>query len=60
MRTRTYRLAGATFASAAVLALTVGPAFAADNAWVSANLKPVVENGVKGSGTAMVEVDGTT
>ncbi|RKT79457.1 hypothetical protein DFJ68_2929 [Terracoccus luteus] len=59
MRTTT-RIATAGFAAAAAMTLTVGPAFAADNAWVSANLKPVVENGVKGSGTAMVEVDGTT
>ena len=41
------------------MALSVGPAFAAD-AWVSANLKPVAGNGVEGSGTAMVEVTGTT
>ena len=39
--------------------MSVGPAFAADG-FVSANLKPVAGNGVDGSGTAMVEVQGTT
>jgi hypothetical protein len=55
--TTTARIAGASFAAAAALALSVGPAFAADGS-VSANLKPVAGNGVDGSGTAMVEVKG--
>lgn len=59
MRTTTTRIAGASLAAAAAMALSVGPAFAAD-AWVSANLKPVAGNGVDGSGTAMVEVTGNT
>src|SRR6478672_13272155 len=59
MRTTTTRIAGASLAAAAAMALSVGPAFAAD-AWVSANLKPVAGNGVDGSGTAMVDVKGTT
>jgi hypothetical protein len=57
MRTTTTRIAGASLAAAAAMALSVGPAFAADT-WVSANLKPVAGNGVQGSGTAMVEVQG--
>ena len=57
MRTTTTRIAGASFVAAAALALSVGPAFAADG-FVSANLKPVAGNGVNGSGTAMVEVKG--
>lgn len=57
MRTTT-RIAGATFAAAASLALAVGPAFAADS-WVSANLRPVAGNGVQGSGTAQVTISGT-
>ena len=57
MRTTTTRIAGAGFVAAAALALSVGPAFAADG-FVSANLKPVAGNGVNGSGTAMVEVKG--
>ena len=46
-----------SFVAAAALALSVGPAFAADG-FVSANLKPVAGSGVNGSGTAMVEVKG--
>ncbi|HET7398943.1 MAG TPA: CHRD domain-containing protein, partial [Intrasporangium sp.] len=53
------RIAGATLATAAAMALSVGPAFAADGA-VNANLRPVAGNGVNGSGTAMVDVSGTT
>ena len=53
----TARIAGAGLAAAAAVALSVGPAFAADG-FVSANLKPVAGNGVDGSGTAMVEVQG--
>lgn len=53
----TTRIAGASLAAAAAMALTIGPAFAADG-WVSANLKPVAGSEVKGSGTAMVEVEG--
>lgn len=59
MRTTTTRIAGAGLAAAAAMALTVGPAFAADS-WVSANLRPVAGNGVQGSGTAMVQVQGNT
>lgn len=55
--TTTTRIAGATLAAGAAMALSIGPAFAAD-AWVSANLKPVAGSDVAGSGTAMVEVDG--
>ena len=57
MRTTT-RIAGASIAAAASLALAVGPAFAADS-WVSANLRPVAGNGVQGSGTAQVTISGT-
>ncbi len=57
MRTRTTRIAGASLAAAAAMALSVSPAFASD-AWVSTTLKPVAGNGVNGSGTAMVEVSG--
>ena len=57
--TTTTRIAGASIAVAAAMALTVGPAFAAET-WVSANLKPVAGNGVDGSGTAMVEVTGNS
>jgi hypothetical protein len=53
----TARIAGAGLAAAAAVALGVGPAFAADG-FVSANLKPVAGNGVEGSGTAMVDVQG--
>ena len=59
MRTTTTRIAGASLAAAAALALSVGPAFAADGS-VTANLKPVSGNGVNGSGTAMVAVKGNT
>ena len=59
MRTTTTRIAGAGLAAAAAMALSIGPAFAADG-WVSADLKPVAGNGVQGSGTAMVEVKGNT
>ena len=52
------KIAGASIAAAASLALAVGPAFAADS-WVSANLKPVAGNGVQGSGTAQVTISGT-
>jgi Cu/Zn superoxide dismutase len=55
--TTTTRIAGASLAAAAAMALSVAPAFAADG-FVSANLKPVAGNGVDGSGTAMVEVQG--
>ncbi|MCU1538830.1 MAG: hypothetical protein JWP82_3181, partial [Humibacillus sp.] len=47
MRSTTTRIAGASIAAAAAMALTVGPAFAS-NGWVSANLKPVAGNGVQG------------
>ena len=60
MSTRTTRIAGAALAAAGAMTLTVGPAFAADTAWVSGNLAPVANN-IKGvSGTAMVEVTGDT
>ena len=59
MRTTTTRVVGASFAAAAALALSVGPAFAADGS-VTANLKPVAGSGVNGSGTAMVDVQGNT
>ena len=58
MRT-TRKIVGAAFGAAAVLALSVGPAFAADGS-VNANLKPNPGSGVTGSGTAMVKVTGTT
>lgn len=51
-------VAGATFTAAALLALAAAPAMASGGS-VSANLKPVSGNGAKGSGTAMVKVDGT-
>jgi hypothetical protein len=57
MRTTTARVAGATIAAAAALALSVGPAFASDSV-VSANLAPVAGSGVQGSGTAQVSVNG--
>ena len=43
MRTTTTRIAGASFVAAAALALSVGPAFAADG-FVSANLKPIMQH----------------
>ncbi len=58
-RTRTARIAGASLAAAAAMALSVGPAFAADG-WVSANLRPVPGSEVSGSGTAQVTVTGNT
>lgn len=58
MRT-TRKIVGAAFGAAAVLALSVGPAFAADGS-VNANLKPNPGSEVTGSGTAMVKVTGTT
>ena len=59
MRT-SYKLASLALGSAAVLPFVgVGTAFAADGN-VSANLKPVVLNGVNGGGTASVAVTGTT
>ena len=59
MRTTTARIAGITFAAVGALALTVGPASAANNAWVSGNLSPVANNNVsKVSGTAMATVNG--
>ncbi|MCU1538974.1 MAG: hypothetical protein JWP82_3325 [Humibacillus sp.] len=57
MRSTTTRIAGASIAAAAAMALTVGPAFAS-NGWVSANLKPNAGSGVQGSGTAQVDVKG--
>ena len=59
MRTTTTRIAGASIAAAAAMALSVGPAFAHDS-WVSANLKPVAGSEVEGSGTAQVTVSGNT
>ena len=58
MRT-TQKIVGAAFGAATVLALSVGPAFAADGS-VNANLKPNPGSGVTGSGTAMVKVSGST
>ncbi|MEP6650242.1 MAG: CHRD domain-containing protein [Lapillicoccus sp.] len=55
----TQKIVGAAFGAAAVLALSVGPAFAADGS-VNANLRPNPGSGVTGSGTAMVKVSGTT
>jgi hypothetical protein len=57
MRT-TRKIAGAAFGAAAMIALAAGPALADGS--VNANLKPVAGNGVNGSGTAMVQVKGTT
>ncbi|MDN5790252.1 MAG: hypothetical protein L0H25_05200 [Micrococcales bacterium] len=59
MHISTSRIAGVGLAAAATMAISVGPAFAADGA-VSTNLKAVPGSGVHGSGTAMVEVTGTT
>ena len=58
-RTRTTRIVGASLAATAAMALSVGPAFAADG-WVSANLRPVPGSQVNGSGTAQVTVTGNT
>ncbi len=57
MRT-TRKIAGAAFGAAAMIALAAGPALADGS--VNANLKPVPGNGVNASGTAMVDVKGTT
>ena len=54
----TRKIAGAALGAAAMIALAAGPALADGS--VNANLKPVAGNGVKGSGTAMVQVTGTT
>jgi hypothetical protein len=54
----TRKIAGAAFGAAAMIALAAGPALADGS--VNANLKPVAGNGVNGSGTAMVQVKGTT
>jgi len=58
MRT-TRKIVGAAFGAAAMLALAAGPALAADGS-VNANLQPNPGSGVTGSGTAMVQVSGTT
>jgi len=58
MRT-SYKLATAAFGAAALLPLGVGSALAADGN-TTATLRPVPLNGAKASGTAMVEVKGTT
>jgi len=59
MRT-SYKLTTLALGSAAVLPfIGIGNAYAADGN-VSANLKPVVLNGVNGSGTASASVTGTT
>ncbi len=57
MRT-TRKIAGAAFGAAAMIALAAGPALADGS--VNANLKPNPGSGVTGSGTAMVQVTGTT
>jgi len=54
-----HKIAGVAVAAAALLPLGVGSAFAADGT-ANANLTPVALNGVQGSGTAMVDVKGTT
>ena len=53
------KLAGVACGAAALLAFGAGPAMAASGS-VNANLNPIEGNGVDGSGTAMVKVDGTT
>jgi hypothetical protein len=53
------KLAGVACGAAALLAFGAGPAMAASGS-VHANLKAIEGNGVDGSGTAMVKVDGTT
>ncbi|WP_407341880.1 hypothetical protein [Pengzhenrongella phosphoraccumulans] len=58
MRT-SHKLATAAFGAAFLLPLGMSSAFAADGD-VNANLAPVALNGVTGSGTAMVKVQGTT
>ncbi len=58
MRT-SFKLASVAIGAAALLPLGMSSAFAADGD-VNANLAPVALNGVDGSGTAMVQVRGTT
>ena len=53
------RLAGVACGATFMVALGAGPALAATGT-VQANLSPVAGNGVDGSGTAMVEVNGRT
>jgi hypothetical protein len=53
------RLAGVACGAAALAAFGAGPALAATGS-VNANLRPVAENGVDGSGTAMVKVNEIT
>ncbi len=53
------KFAGVACGAAALLAFGAGPAMAASGS-LNANLKPIEGNGVDGSGTAMVKVDGTT
>jgi hypothetical protein len=53
------RLTGMACGAAALLAFGAGPALAATGS-VHANLNPIEGNGVNGSGTAMVKVDGTS
>ncbi len=57
MRTTTTRIAGATLAAGAAMALSVGPAFAAERL---GQRQPQAgrRQRRRGSGTAMVEVDG--
>ncbi|KQX66207.1 CHRD domain-containing protein [Angustibacter sp. Root456] len=60
MRTRA-RVAGAALGAAALLpVIGVAAAQAADGGSTMATLRPVALNGVKGGGTAMVQVHGTT
>ena len=58
MRT-SLKIAAVTFGAAALLPLSMSSAFAADGN-ANANLAPIALNGVNGSGTAMVQVKGTT
>ncbi len=53
------RLAGVACGAAFIVAFGAGPALA-HGSTVQANLSPVAGNGVNGSGTAMVEVNGQT
>ena len=53
------KMAGVACGAAALLAFGAGPALAATGS-VHANLRAIEGNGVDGSGTAMVKVDGTT
>ena len=57
MRT-SHKLATAAFGAAFLIPMGMSSAFAADGD-VNANLAPVALNGVAGSGTAMVKVQGT-